>query len=54
VIAVDGRLQFIEKEILRIEKQINEIKEQSETKKMEIYQLQSQAQQGQEAGPVIA
>ncbi|EEH49029.1 tubulin-binding prefolding complex subunit YKE2 [Paracoccidioides brasiliensis Pb18] len=35
VMAVDGRLDFIEKEISRIEKQINDIQEQSEKMKIE-------------------
>ncbi|OJD16677.1 hypothetical protein AJ78_03187 [Emergomyces pasteurianus Ep9510] len=45
--AVDGRLDFIEKEITRIEKQINDIQERSEKKKIEIIQLQTQLQQQQ-------
>ncbi|KAF2148837.1 Prefoldin beta-like protein [Myriangium duriaei CBS 260.36] len=44
---VDGRLEYIEKEIKRIEEQITGIQQKSETKKLEIYQLQSQLQQGQ-------
>ncbi|KAL1959799.1 hypothetical protein VTO42DRAFT_944 [Malbranchea cinnamomea] len=47
VMAVDGRLDFIEKEIKRIEKQISEIQEKSEQKKMEILAFQSQLQQQQ-------
>ncbi|KAF2400057.1 prefoldin subunit 6 [Trichodelitschia bisporula] len=42
--AVNGRLEFIEKEINRIEKKIADIQQTSETKKMEIYQLQTQLQ----------
>ncbi|KKZ59841.1 prefoldin beta subunit [[Emmonsia] crescens] len=48
MMAVDGRLDFIEKEITRIENQINDIQEQSEKKKIEIIQLQSQLQQQQQ------
>ncbi|PGH36088.1 prefoldin beta subunit [[Emmonsia] crescens] len=47
MMAVDGRLDFIEKEITRIENQINDIQEQSEKKKIEIIQLQTQLQQQQ-------
>ncbi|KAK2873775.1 hypothetical protein FQN49_002079 [Arthroderma sp. PD_2] len=54
VMAVDGRLDFIEKEINRIEKQIAEIQEKSETKKGEIIQLQSQMQQPQAGGAPVA
>jgi len=36
VMAVDGRLNYIEKEIERVEKQIKEIQEKSEKKKMEV------------------
>jgi prefoldin beta subunit len=36
VMAVDGRLQYIEKEIERVEKQISGIQEKSEKKKMEV------------------
>jgi len=36
VMAVDGRLQYIEKEIERVEKQITEIQEKSDKKKMEV------------------
>ncbi|KAI9886626.1 MAG: hypothetical protein M1823_001540 [Watsoniomyces obsoletus] len=49
-LAVDGRLEFIDKEIQRIEKQIAESQEKSERKKMEIIQLQTQMQQQQQAG----
>ncbi|EKG10539.1 Prefoldin beta-like protein [Macrophomina phaseolina MS6] len=35
VLAVSGRLEFIEKEIKRIEGQINEVQERSEKKKIE-------------------
>ncbi|CAK4032299.1 Prefoldin subunit 6 [Lecanosticta acicola] len=42
---VDGRLEFIEKEIKRIEGTIKEMQEKSESKKMEILQIQSQMQQ---------
>ncbi|KAL8892445.1 MAG: hypothetical protein Q9192_005611 [Flavoplaca navasiana] len=43
--AVDGRLEFIEKEIKRVEKLISNMQEQSEEKKMEIYQLQMKTQE---------
>ncbi|KAL8844408.1 MAG: hypothetical protein Q9176_001318 [Flavoplaca citrina] len=43
--AVDGRLEFIEKEIKRVEKLISNMQEQSEGKKMEIYQLQMRTQE---------
>ncbi|GAB7351359.1 hypothetical protein MBLNU459_g2042t1 [Dothideomycetes sp. NU459] len=42
---VDGRLNFIEQEIKRIEKQIADIQQQSEDKKMEVFQLQNSIQQ---------
>ncbi|QSS51269.1 prefoldin subunit 6 [Histoplasma capsulatum var. duboisii H88] len=48
MMAVDGRLDFIEKEITRIEKQIHDIQEKSEKKKIEIIQLQTQIQQQQQ------
>ncbi|KAL1854121.1 Prefoldin subunit 6 [Paecilomyces lecythidis] len=43
--AVDGRLEFIEKEIKRIEDQIKETQEKSDKKRAEIVQFQSQIQQ---------
>ncbi|KAI9779618.1 MAG: hypothetical protein M1839_007283 [Geoglossum umbratile] len=49
VMAVDARLEFIEKDIKRIEQQISDIQEKSERKKTEIFQLQTQMQQQQEA-----
>ena len=36
MMAVNGRLQYIEKEIERVEKQITGIQEKSEKKKMEV------------------
>ena len=45
--AVEGRLEFIEREIKRLEKQIQETQAESESKKMEVYQLQTQMQQVQ-------
>jgi len=48
VMAVDARLVFIEKEIKRVEKQILDVQEKSETKKLEIYHLQTQIQQQQQ------
>ncbi|KAF2466690.1 Prefoldin beta-like protein [Lindgomyces ingoldianus] len=50
VMAVNGRLEFIEKEILRFETQIKGIQEKSEKAKMEIIQIQSSAQQTPTAG----
>ncbi|EGD98875.1 prefoldin subunit 6 [Trichophyton tonsurans CBS 112818] len=54
VMAVEGRLDFIEKEIKRIEKQITEIQEKSDNKRGEIIQLQSQLQQTQPGGAPVA
>ncbi|KAF4304964.1 Prefoldin subunit 6 [Botryosphaeria dothidea] len=48
VMAVNGRLEFIEKEIKRIEGQINEVQERSEKKKIEIITLQTEMQQLQQ------
>ncbi|GES57468.1 prefoldin subunit 6 [Aspergillus terreus] len=45
LMAVNGRLEFIEKEIKRIEGQIKENEEKSDKKRAEILQLQSQVQQ---------
>ncbi|KAG9666879.1 prefoldin subunit 6, partial [Aureobasidium melanogenum] len=42
---VDGRLEFIDKEINRIEKQISDIQAKSEEKKMAVFQLQTEIQQ---------
>ncbi|KAI5240720.1 hypothetical protein E4T47_08579 [Aureobasidium subglaciale] len=42
---VDGRLEFIQNEINRIEKQISDIQEKSEEKKMAVFQLQTDIQQ---------
>ncbi|KAH8819651.1 Prefoldin [Xylogone sp. PMI_703] len=41
ILAVDGRLEFIENEIKRIEKQIKDVQEKSEKLRMEIIQIQS-------------
>ncbi|KAH0167048.1 hypothetical protein KCU67_g4045, partial [Aureobasidium melanogenum] len=46
---VDGRLEFIEKEINRIEKQISDIQDKSEEKKMAVFQLQTEIQQSGQA-----
>ncbi|KAJ5130600.1 Prefoldin, partial [Penicillium bovifimosum] len=43
--AVNGRLEFIEKEIKRIESEIDATQEKSEKMRSELIQLQSQAQQ---------
>ncbi|PVI07061.1 Prefoldin beta-like protein [Periconia macrospinosa] len=48
VMAVNGRLEYIEKEIKRIETQITSIQEKSEKLKIEIIQTQSAAQQQQQ------
>ncbi|KAH7095109.1 Prefoldin [Paraphoma chrysanthemicola] len=49
VMAVNGRLEFIDKEIKRIEKQIKGIQDKAEDVKTEIIQIQSSAQQSQQA-----
>ncbi|KAG9636065.1 prefoldin subunit 6, partial [Aureobasidium melanogenum] len=46
---VDGRLEFIDKEINRIEKQISDIQAKSEEKKMAVFQLQTEIQQSGQA-----
>ncbi|KAF1352147.1 Prefoldin [Delphinella strobiligena] len=46
---VDGRLEFIDKEIKRIEKQIASIQQKSEEKKMQVFQIQSELQAAQPA-----
>ncbi|KAE8153947.1 putative prefoldin subunit 6 [Aspergillus avenaceus] len=45
LMAVNGRLEFIEKEIKRIEGQIQENQDKSDKKRAEILQFQSQVQQ---------
>ncbi|KAL4921847.1 Prefoldin [Aspergillus aurantiobrunneus] len=45
LMAVNGRLEFIEKEIQRIEGQIKENEDKSDKKRTEIVQYQSQIQQ---------
>ncbi|KAA8646054.1 hypothetical protein EYZ11_001928 [Aspergillus tanneri] len=45
LMAVNGRLEFIEKEIKRIEEEIKENQDQSDKKRAEILQYQSQVQQ---------
>ncbi|KAF2234783.1 prefoldin subunit 6 [Viridothelium virens] len=45
--AVDGRLDYITKEIKRVEDQIAEIQKRSEEKKVEIMQIQARTQQSQ-------
>ncbi|USP73109.1 putative prefoldin subunit 6 [Curvularia clavata] len=49
VMAVNGRLEFIDKQIKDIEKQIQSIQENSEKIKGEIIQIQASAQQSQVA-----
>ncbi|KAL2839073.1 Prefoldin [Aspergillus pseudoustus] len=49
LMAVSGRLEFIEKEIQRIEGQIKENQDKSDKKRTEIVQFQSQIQQQQAA-----
>ncbi|KAJ6083417.1 hypothetical protein N7467_007552 [Penicillium canescens] len=46
--AVNGRLEFIEKEIKRIEGEIDATQDKSEAKRAEIMQFQSQIQQQQQ------
>ncbi|KAA6409084.1 MAG: prefoldin subunit 6 [Lasallia pustulata] len=48
ILAVNGRLDYIEKEIKRVEKLIGDIQEKSQSKKMEVYRLQTQMQQAQQ------
>jgi len=48
VLAVDSRLEYIEKEIQRVEKQLADIEEKSDQKRLEIIQMQSA---GEQAGP---
>ncbi|KAH8424008.1 tubulin-binding prefolding complex subunit YKE2 [Aspergillus melleus] len=45
LMAVNGRLEFIEKEIKRIEKEIEANQEKSDKKRAEVLQYQSQVQQ---------
>ncbi|KAN0101863.1 Prefoldin beta-like protein [Hyaloscypha variabilis] len=45
VMAVDGRLEFIDKEIRRIEKQIKDVQEKSDQIRSQIIQIQSEAPQ---------
>ncbi|PQE14439.1 prefoldin subunit 6 protein [Rutstroemia sp. NJR-2017a BBW] len=47
IMAVDGRLEFIEKEIKRVEAAIKDIQDKSDGLKMEIIQLQSATQGAQ-------
>ncbi|OBT46222.1 hypothetical protein VE00_02353 [Pseudogymnoascus sp. WSF 3629] len=49
VMAVDGRLEFIDNEIKRTEKQIADIQASSDAKRSEIINLQSQASPQQTA-----
>ncbi|KAJ4318245.1 Prefoldin subunit 6 [Neodidymelliopsis sp. IMI 364377] len=49
LMSVNGRLEFIEKEIRRFETQIKGIQEKSEKVKVEIIQIQNAAQQQQQA-----
>jgi len=48
VLAVDGRLEFIENEIKRVERLIKEIQDKSDKLRIEIMQIQSE---GQPQGP---
>jgi len=54
ILAVDGRLEYIEKETKRVERQIRDIQEKSESKKMEVYKLQTQMQQAQQQAQVTS
>ncbi|TEY84215.1 hypothetical protein BOTCAL_0019g00400 [Botryotinia calthae] len=47
VMAVDGRLEFIEKEIKRVEQAIKDVQDKSDGLKMEIIKLQSETQEAQ-------
>ncbi|KAJ4986849.1 prefoldin subunit 6 [Stagonosporopsis vannaccii] len=49
LMSVNGRLEFIDKEIRRFETQIKGIQEKSEKVKVEIIQIQNAAQQQQQA-----
>ncbi|KAF2629912.1 Prefoldin beta-like protein [Macroventuria anomochaeta] len=49
LMSVNGRLEFIEKEIRRFETQIKGIQDKSEKVKVEIIQIQNAAQQQQQA-----
>ncbi|PUU83557.1 Prefoldin [Tuber borchii] len=49
VMNVDKRLEFINSEIVRIEKQISDIQGKQERKKMEIIQVQTQLRQDAQA-----
>ncbi|KAJ5920795.1 Prefoldin subunit 6 [Penicillium verhagenii] len=49
VMSVNGRLEFIEKEIKRIEKEIEAKQDEAEKKRTEIVQFQAQVQQQQAA-----
>ncbi|KAH8661456.1 Prefoldin [Tricladium varicosporioides] len=44
VLAVDGRLEYIEKEIKRIEKQIKDTEDKSDAVRAQIIQVQSETQ----------
>ncbi|VUC23854.1 unnamed protein product [Clonostachys rosea] len=50
VSTINGRLDFIDKEIARLEGVLKEQQESAEKKKMEIIQIQSAAQSAAEAG----
>ncbi|KAI9809642.1 MAG: hypothetical protein M1825_000074 [Sarcosagium campestre] len=54
VMAVDGRLEFIEKEIKRVEQQITDIQTSSERKRAEVIQLQTQMQSQQAQAPPVS
>ncbi|OGM45793.1 prefoldin subunit 6 [Aspergillus bombycis] len=54
LMAVNGRLEFIEKEIKRIEGQIKENQDKSDKMRAEILQYQSQMQQQAAAAPASA
>ncbi|KAI8939471.1 hypothetical protein NX059_003244 [Plenodomus lindquistii] len=54
VMAVNGRLEFIEKQIQDIEKKIKGIQDKAENVKTEIIQLQQSAQQAQQSQQAVA
>ncbi|CBX98320.1 hypothetical protein LEMA_P097290.1 [Plenodomus lingam JN3] len=53
VMAVNGRLEFIEKQIQDVEKKIKGIQDKAENIKTEIVQLQQSAQQAQQAQQAV-
>ncbi|KAK2628910.1 hypothetical protein QTJ16_002013 [Diplocarpon rosae] len=54
VMAVNGRLEFIENEIKRIEKQISDVEGKSDAVRQQMIQIQSEGQQQGSVQPQIA